>query len=96
MRQLAVTLNHELLNVINCIDLQLRVVDRRSGSDPSLAQHLREIHENLGRIAGTIASLRHVRRIVLTDYLPGEKMLDLPRSVAADEEPVAPGRAGEA
>ncbi|MCC6676441.1 MAG: HAMP domain-containing protein [Phycisphaerales bacterium] len=86
MRQLAVTLNHELLNVINSIDLQLRVVDRRSGSDPSLATHLRQIHENLGRIADTIASLRHVRRIVLTDYLPGEKMLDLPRSVAEEEQ----------
>ncbi len=91
MRQLAVTLNHELLNVINSIDLQLRVVDRRSGSDPSLATHLRQIHENLGRIADTIASLRHVRRIVLTDYLPGEKMLDLPRSVAEEELPEPSG-----
>lgn len=91
MRHLAVTLNHELLNVINSIDLQLRVVDRRSGSDPSLATHLRQIHENLGRIANTIASLRHVRRIVLTDYLPGEKMLDLPRSVAEEEQPQAAG-----
>lgn len=91
MRHLAVTLNHELLNVINSIDLQLRVVDRRSGSDPSLAAHLRQIHEDLGRIAGTIASLRHVRRIVLTDYMPGEKMLDLPRSVAEEEQPETSG-----
>lgn len=93
MRHLAVTLNHELLNVINSIDLQLRVVDRRSGSDPSLAAHLRQIHEDLGRIAGTIASLRHVRRIVLTDYMPGEKMLDLPRSVAEEELPETSGAA---
>lgn len=89
MRQLAVTLNHELLNVISSIDMQLRVVDLRSGSDPSLATHLRQIHENLGRVAATIASLRHVRRIVLTDYMPGEKMLDLPRSVADEEEHTA-------
>lgn len=85
MRQLAVTLNHELLNVISSIDLQLQLVDRKSGSDPAMAMRLRDIHECLGRLATTISSLRNVRRIVLTDYLPGEKMLDLPRSVAADD-----------
>ena len=36
-------------------------------------------------IARTIASLREVRRIVLTDYMPGQKMIDLPRSVAVDD-----------
>lgn len=86
MHHLAVTLSHELNNVINIIDLRLEIMSRISGTDPSLAAHMREIHENLRRMSRTIASLRNVRRIVLTDYLPGEKMLDLPRSVA-DEEP---------
>jgi HAMP domain-containing protein len=85
MRHLAVTLNHELLNVISSIDLQLRLVDRRSGGDQQLTNRLREVHENLARIAGTISSLRNVRRIVLTDYMPGEKMLDLGRSVGTDD-----------
>ncbi|MGE3108994.1 MAG: HAMP domain-containing protein [Phycisphaerales bacterium] len=82
LRQLAVTLNHELNNVLAIIELQLRLLDRRS-ADESAAGPLRNIHENLGRIATTIASLKNVRRIVLTDYMPGEKMLDLPRSVAS-------------
>lgn len=82
MRHLAVTLNHELLNIISSIDMQLRLVDRKSGSDPAMAERLRDIHESLGRLAKTIASLRNVRRVVLTEYLPGEMMLDLPLSVA--------------
>ncbi len=81
LRHLAVTLNHELNNVINVIELQLQLVGRRTGGDPAMEGHLRGIRENLGRMARTIASLRSVRRIVLTDYLPGEKMIDLPRSV---------------
>ncbi|MCK6475747.1 MAG: HAMP domain-containing protein [Phycisphaerales bacterium] len=85
MHQLAVTLNHELLNVISAINLQLQLVDRRSGSDPATAGRLRDIHEGLDRLAATISSLRNVRRIVLTDYMPGEKMLDLTRSVADDD-----------
>lgn len=89
LRHLAVTLSHELNNVINIINLRLEIMGRLSGVDSSLSAHFREIHENLNRMARTIASLRNLRRIVLTDYLPGEKMLDLPRSVAADDEPLA-------
>jgi hypothetical protein len=36
-----------------------------------------------------VESLKHVRRIVLTDYTKGLKMLDLERSVTDDEEPDA-------
>ncbi len=85
LHHLAVTLNHEMNNVINIIDLQLNLLDRRSGGNAALSGYLLEIHNNLGRIARTIASLRNVRRIVLTDYGSGEKMLDLPQSVATDE-----------
>jgi len=88
LQQLAVTLNHELNNVINAIELQLRIVNRRTGGDPQLASHLAEIHNNLERMAKTVASLRSVRRVVLTDYMPGEPMVDLPRSTAADDPPV--------
>lgn len=95
LQQLAVTLNHELNNVINVIELQLRLLDRRSGGDPVLASHLNGIHGNLERMAAVIASLRNVRRVVLTDYLPGEAMLDLPKCIEPDEHPVV-GAAGPA
>ncbi len=90
LQQLALSLNHELNNVISIIDLQLRLMDRRSGGDPTLAKHLREIHANLGRMTQTVASLREVRRIVLTDYVPGQKMLDLERSAAPGDGPTPP------
>ncbi len=85
LQQLAVTLNHELNNAISAIDMQLRLVDRKSGGDPALAAHLSGIHANLGRMAKTIASLRNVRRVVVTDYMPGETMLDLPRCIEPDD-----------
>lgn len=85
LQQLAVTLNHELNNALNAIELQLTLVNRRAGADPQLSAHLGNIQSNLNRMAQTIASLKNVRRVVLTDYLPGEPMLDLPRSTAAEE-----------
>lgn len=85
MQQLAVTLNHELNNVLAVIDLQLSLLDRKSGGDPALAKLFRDIRENLARISTTVASLKNVRRVVLTDYLPGEKMVDLARSLALED-----------
>ena len=41
------------------------------------------IRDGLARMASTVESLKHVRRIVLTDYVSGVKMLDLERSVLA-------------
>lgn len=77
LQQLAITLNHELNNVINVIELQLKFLDRKAGGDQALGGHLRQIRESLGKIAVTVASLKDVRRIVVTDYMPGLKMLDL-------------------
>lgn len=85
LHQLAVTLNHGLNNAIAIIELQLRLLDRQSGSNPTLAAHLREIRTCLGRMTGIVASLKHIRRIVLTDYMPGQKMVDLERSVEYSE-----------
>lgn len=95
MQQLAVTLNHELNNVLNIIDFQLSLLDRKSGGDPALAKIFRDIRENLARISSTVASLKSVRRVVLTDYLPGEKMIDLARSLALDDLPSPPSNAPE-
>jgi len=90
LQHVARTLNHELNNAISTIELQLTVVDRRKGDDQALAQPLRQIHQSLGRMSDTIDALKRVRKIVLTDYLSGVKMLDLERSLAEDSPPGHP------
>jgi len=89
LRQLAVTLNHDLNNAMAVIELQLGMMDRQSGSNPALAKHAREIRATLARMTKTVASLKNIRRVVLTDYGPGQKMLDLERSL--DSVPAATG-----
>ena len=80
----AATLNHELNNASAIIELQLRLLGRRSSDDPDLERCLRQIHESLKRMHETVEALKHVRRIVLTDYVSGVKMLDLQRSIQMD------------
>ncbi len=82
LRQLAVTLNHELNNAASIIEMQLSLLARQPGAHPDQARCLREIRASLGGISQTIASLKEIRRVVLTDYLPGQKMVDLERSIA--------------
>ncbi|MHC4975042.1 MAG: HAMP domain-containing protein [Planctomycetota bacterium] len=86
LQQLAVSLNHELNNVLGIIELQLGMLDRRSGYDRDMAVHFKQIRENLGRMARIVESLKHLRRIVVTEYPDGSKMLDLSKSVEADDE----------
>ena len=85
LRQLAVTLNHGLNNAMSIIELQLGLLDRESGRNPTLGKHLREIRGCLTRMTGIVASLKQIRRVVLTDYAPGLKMVDLERSVGAED-----------
>lgn len=85
--QVARTLNHELNNAIAIIQFQLTLATRGKGAGALEANRLREIQEALSRMTGTVSALTRVRRIVLTDYLSGVKMLDLEASVA--ELPVA-------
>jgi HAMP domain-containing protein len=86
LRQLAVTLNHEINNAIATIDLQLALLNRKSQGDPALTGKLQGIHTHLARISSVITSLKNVRRVVLTDYGPGQKMIDLPRSIAEGDD----------
>jgi signal transduction histidine kinase len=79
--QIALTLNHELNNALSVIELKLRPLSRQATGNTALENSLLQIHENLDRMARTVESLKHVRRIVLTDYVSGVKMLDLERSV---------------
>jgi HAMP domain-containing protein len=92
LRQLAVTLNHGLNNAMSIIELQLGLLDRQSGGNPTLRNHLREIRGCLGRMTDIVASLKHIRRVVLTDYAPGQKMVDLERSVESDDVAVRTAR----
>jgi methyl-accepting chemotaxis protein len=87
LAHVALTMNHELNNTISIIQLQLRLIDRRiGGNDVALAKSLMQIRDSLNRMASTVDALKHVRRIVLTDYMPGTKMLDLRKSVDVDAD----------
>ncbi|MFO0829382.1 MAG: HAMP domain-containing protein [Phycisphaerales bacterium] len=86
LRQLAVTLNHGLNNAMSIIEMQLGLLDRQAGGSPTLTRHLREIRGSLTRMAEIVASLKNIRRVVLVDYVPGQKMIDLERSVAEEQD----------
>jgi len=82
LRQLAVTLNHDLNNALATVEMQLSLLDRESGRDKNLAKYFKDIHSTLSRMSSRIASLKEIRRVVLTDYVDGQKMVDLEQSVA--------------
>lgn len=84
LQQTALTLNHELNNAITTIDLQLTLLRRRSGRDEAMQKGLGQIQENLQRMSLVIASLKQLKRVVLTDYVDGVKMLDLHESTRED------------
>lgn len=84
LRQLAVTLNHSLNNAMSIIELQLGMLDREVSGNPVQARHLREIRTSLLSMAQTVSSLHRIRRVVLTDYTAGQRMVDLKASVAPD------------
>jgi HAMP domain-containing protein len=85
LTQTARTLNHELNNAIAIIELQLMLLQGAAGDHEGSDKCLRQIRENLERMTRTVQSLKHIRRVVLTEYSNGEKMLDLARSVQEEE-----------
>lgn len=85
--QVALTINHELNNVVNIIELQLVLVSKRAEGGGALEGYLKQIRESLGRMTKVVDELRHARRIVLTDYTAGMKMIDLHRSVESFDAP---------
>jgi nitrate/nitrite-specific signal transduction histidine kinase len=87
LKQMALTLNHELNNAMAVIDLQLRLLRRTADRDEGSGRCLMQIHQSLQRMAGVVESIKHIRRIVLTDYTDGVKMLDLARSVGDEDDP---------
>jgi nitrate/nitrite-specific signal transduction histidine kinase len=85
LTQTSVAMSHELNNAIAIIELQLAKLSRHNAGNAPLEQCLREIQHSLKRVTETVRALGNVRRIVLTDYVPGTKMLDLQRSIQAHE-----------
>lgn len=83
LHQAARTLSHELNNALAIIELQVQLLHRRADATAELPDRLARIRSCLARMNGTIEALQRVRQIVLTDYVPGQKMLDLPRSVGS-------------
>ncbi len=92
LHQVARTLNHELNNAIATIELQLPLLQRQAPDDAGFEMRLKQIRENLQRMNHVVKDLTQVRRVVLTDYVQGVKMLDLERSVqeASGESAEAP------
>ena len=87
LHQVARTLNHELNNAIAIIQLQLIMFERGGKNGNQLqAERLREIHAALARMSRIVIDLTRVRRIILTDYISGVKMLDLERSVEVEPD----------
>ncbi len=84
--QVALTLNHELNNAMSTIELQLQLLGRQTNGSGTAEKYSRQIREGLARMAATVDALKHVRRIVLTDYISGVKMLDLERSVRETDD----------
>jgi methyl-accepting chemotaxis protein len=88
--QVALTLNHELNNASAIIKLQIKLLEKQSSGEPAFKQCLEQINRSLGRMTRTVEALKRVRRIVLTDYISGMKMLDLERSVEEETEAERP------
>jgi HAMP domain-containing protein len=84
LSQVALALNHELNNAMAAIELQLGLLGRRAGEDPKTERRLRTIHDGLTRMKEAVQSLKSVRRIVLTEYGQGLKMLDLVESARVE------------
>lgn len=85
LRQVALAMNHELNNALAIIQMQLQRLGREATGNPALENRLREIQQSLQRMTESVKALRDARRIVLTDYVPGTKMLDLRRSAEPEE-----------
>ena len=90
--QVSLTLNHELNNAMAIISLQLQLLSRHGGNGRDIEGYAKQIRESLARMAATVDSLKRVRRIVLTDYADGAKMLDLKRSLGTEDDQAGQSR----
>jgi len=85
----ALTLNHELNNAMGIIQLQIQLLARSAADREPVQKFLLRIGQSLSRMSGIVESLKHIKRIVLTDYIEGTKMLDLQKSTQLEEIPIS-------
>jgi len=85
--QVGLAMNHELNNVISIISLQLKLAGRQAPQNPALEACLQQIQGSVTRMTDAVRMLKNVRRIVLTDYVSGMKMLDLRKSAEQELSP---------
>jgi nitrate/nitrite-specific signal transduction histidine kinase len=85
----SLTMNHEINNAAAIIQMQLRLMHRQQAGTAQAEKSLQQIHQSLARMTAAVQALKEVRRIVLTDYADGMKMLDLAESVKAEPNPSA-------
>lgn len=93
--QVALALNHELNNSAAIIEMQLKLLGRQTEGNSAAERYARQIHDSLLRMTRSVELLKHVRRIVLTDYVAGVKMLDLEKSAVDPAEPQPAATAAE-
>jgi len=86
LQQVALAINHELNNASSIIQLQLQLLSRQTTGNLTLERYLREIEASLKRVTQAAHALKSARRIVLTDYIKGVKMLDLEKSSQQDDD----------
>ncbi len=87
LNQVALAINHEINNVISISNLQLKMAGKHAMHNPSLEASLKQIQGSLLRLAEAVQMLKNIRRIVLTDYVSGMKMLDLRKSAEQELTP---------
>jgi len=85
----ALTLNHELNNAMGIIQLQIQLLARSAADREPVQKFLLRIGQSLSRMSSIVESLKHIKRIVLTDYIEGTKMLDLQKSTQLEEIPIS-------
>ncbi|MDD4889899.1 MAG: HAMP domain-containing protein [Phycisphaerae bacterium] len=89
LAQVAMAMNHELNNATSIIDLQLRLMGPSTRGNVAAEKCFARIRESLDRMTECVQLLTNIRRIVLTDYTLGVKMLDLRRSADVEDNPAA-------
>lgn len=80
MRQVNVTLNHEIRSPLTSILIGAQVIQKGATADSQEYQIAREIEDASRRIQTTLDDFGQVKQVVVDDYINGIKMLNLKRS----------------
>jgi signal transduction histidine kinase len=79
VKQLAVTLNHEINNPLFIISMTLEDMLAEE-NDPAVLRRLRASLDAVWRVSNAVKQLQELRKVVITDYAAGLSMVDLEAS----------------